>query len=215
MEARTAGAFGLGFAAGALAVAGLLFWSGTLKNPSAEARSRVQQAVSAPTPAMPAGAPPSSPEASGEADRTAGTPSLMVPVQGVTKGSLQDSFEDSRQGGAHDAIDIPAPRGTPVLAAAEGNVVKLFKSERGGLTVYQFDNSRTWCYYYAHLEKYAAGLREGSLLRQGDVLGYVGTTGNAPADSPHLHFSIFRLGPEKEWWKGQAIDPLPLMRQGD
>jgi murein DD-endopeptidase MepM/ murein hydrolase activator NlpD len=152
--------------------------------------------------------------AQGEADRADAMPDLIVPVQGLAKSSLQDNFGDPREGGAHDAIDIPAPRGTPVLAAAEGNVVKLFTSERGGLTVYQFDDSRTWCYYYAHLDRYAPGLKEGALLRQGDVLGFVGTTGNAPPDTPHLHFSVFRLGPEKAWWKGEAVDPLPLIRQG-
>jgi len=153
----------------------------------------------------------------GEADRVntegAGMPHLRVPVSGVAVGSLRDTFHDARDGHAHEALDIPAPRGTPVVAAAEGNVAKLFKSKPGGLTVYQFDNSRTYCYYYAHLDRYAAGLREGVLLRPGDVLGYVGTTGDAPPNAPHLHFAVFRLGPEKQWWKGTAIDPLPLIRE--
>ena len=105
-----------------------------------------------------------------------------------------------------------APRGTPVLAVAEGNVVKLFNSKRGGLTVYQFDNSATWCYYYAHLDRYAPSLKEGTLLRKGDVLGYVGSTGDASPNAPHLHFAVFQLGPEKHWWQGTAIDPLPLLR---
>jgi murein DD-endopeptidase MepM/ murein hydrolase activator NlpD len=138
-------------------------------------------------------------------------PRLRVPVSGVVLDSLHDTFTDMRDGHRHEALDIPAPRGTPVMAAAEGNVVKLFKSKEGGLTVYQFDDSQTYCYYYAHLERYASGLKEGVLLRSGDVLGYVGTTGDAPKDAPHLHFAVFQLGPEKNWWQGTAIDPLPLL----
>ena len=107
-----------------------------------------------------------------------------------------------------------APRGTPVIAAVEGNVVKLFHSKLGGTTVYQFDDSRTYCYYYAHLERYAPGLAEGTLLRQGEVLGYVGSTGNAQANAPHLHFEVHKLGPEKKWWKGEALDPLTLLEHG-
>jgi murein DD-endopeptidase MepM/ murein hydrolase activator NlpD len=130
----------------------------------------------------------------------------------VSPGELQNTFYDKRDGHEHEALDIPAPRGTPVVAAVEGNVIKLFTSKQGGLTVYQFDNSREYCYYYAHLDHYAAGITEGTLLRKGQVLGYVGTTGDAPPDAPHLHFAIFRLGPEKAWWKGTALDPLPLLR---
>jgi murein DD-endopeptidase MepM/ murein hydrolase activator NlpD len=105
-----------------------------------------------------------------------------------------------------------APRGTPVRAVDQGNVAKLFTSKEGGLTVYQFNDARDLCYYYAHLDHYATGLKEGTLLRRGDVLGYVGSTGNASPAGPHLHFAVFRLGPEKQWWKGTAIDPLPLLQ---
>ena len=94
----------------------------------------------------------------------------------------------------------------------EGRIVKLFTSAAGGLTVYQFDPSETYCYYYAHLDSYAAGLVEGQTVRRGDVIGTVGTTGNAPPGTPHLHFAIFRLGPEKQWWEGEPIDPFPLLR---
>jgi murein DD-endopeptidase MepM/ murein hydrolase activator NlpD len=125
---------------------------------------------------------------------------------------LKGTFSENRDGRAHEALDIMARRGTPVMAAAEGNVVKLFNSKQGGLTVYQFDDSQTYCYYYAHLDRYAPGLREGMLLRPGNVLGYVGSSGNASPKSPHLHFAVFRLGPEKKWWAGTAIDPLPLLR---
>lgn len=136
---------------------------------------------------------------------------LIVPVQGVHAGDLRNSFNEMRGGHGHEAIDIMAPRGTPVLAADEGTVVKLFLSKPGGLTVYQFDNSRTYCYYYAHLDRYAPGLQEGTRLRKGDVLGNVGSTGNASADGPHLHFAIFQLGPEQRWWEGTPIDPYGLL----
>jgi murein DD-endopeptidase MepM/ murein hydrolase activator NlpD len=135
-----------------------------------------------------------------------------MPIAGVNPHTLKSNFSEARGSHAHEALDIMAPRGTPVLAVAEGNVVKLFTSKQGGLTVYQFDNSGTWCYYYAHLDRYATALKEGTLLRKGDVLGYVGSTGDASPDAPHLHFAIFKLGPEKHWWQGTAIDPLPLLR---
>ncbi len=135
----------------------------------------------------------------------------IVPVQGVSKGELRDNFTSPRGSHEHEALDIMAPKGTPVVAAVEGNVVKLFHSKLGGTTLYQFDDAQVFCYYYAHLERYATGLKEGTLLRQGQVLGYVDSTGNASPDAPHLHFEIHKLGPEKKWWKGEAIDPFPLL----
>lgn len=137
---------------------------------------------------------------------------LRIPVAGVAAAQLSDTFNDRREGErAHEALDIMAPRGTPVLAAADGNVAKLFTSQRGGLTVYEFDPTSTWAYYYAHLDRYAPDLVEGRQLRQGEVIGYVGSTGNADASAPHLHFAIFVLGPQKRWWEGTAIDPYPLL----
>jgi peptidoglycan LD-endopeptidase LytH len=97
-----------------------------------------------------------------------------------------------------------------VLAAADGFVAKLFTSVRGGFTVYQFDPTQTYCYYYAHLDRYAPGLREGMTLHRREVLGYVGTSGNAPPQTPHLHFAIFKLGAEKRWWEGTAINPFAV-----
>jgi murein DD-endopeptidase MepM/ murein hydrolase activator NlpD len=135
-----------------------------------------------------------------------------MPLPGIDAKKLADTFNDTRDGRKHEALDIPASRGTPVLAVAQGNVAKLFTSKQGGLTVYQFDDSRTYCYYYAHLDRYAPGLQEGTLLRPGQTLGYVGSTGNASAKAPHLHFAVFRLGPEKKWWVGTAIDPLLLLK---
>jgi murein DD-endopeptidase MepM/ murein hydrolase activator NlpD len=136
---------------------------------------------------------------------------LIVPVQGVRRDSVRDTFDERRGGASHEALDIAAPRGTPVLAAADGRVAKLFTSAAGGLTVYVFDPAQRFALYYAHLDGYASGLREGARVARGDVLGYVGTTGNAPPDAPHLHFAIFRLGPEHHWWQGTAIDPYPYL----
>ena len=151
----------------------------------------------------------------GEADRIASdakSPHLAFPLAGIDPKKIPDTFNDARGAHPHEALDIMAPRGTPVMAVAEGNVAKLFTSKDGGLTVYQFDNSRTLCFYYAHLDHYAAGIQDGTLLRPGQILGYVGSTGNASANAPHLHFALFRLGPEKKWWHGAAIDPLPLFQ---
>lgn len=138
---------------------------------------------------------------------------LEIPVQGITKRQLVRSFHDER--GArreHEAIDILAPRNTPVVAVEDGTIAKLFLSKAGGNTIYQFDPAGEYCYYYAHLERYADGLREGDPLRRGDVIGYVGTSGNAPKDTPHLHFAVFRLTPEKHWWEGTPLDPYDILR---
>jgi len=144
---------------------------------------------------------------------TAAPSGLLLPVQGITAAQLQDTFTDARsQGRVHDAIDILAPEGTPVLAVADGTIEKLFDSERGGLTVYQFEPGGTYCYYYAHLQRYADGLAEKQVVKRGDVIGYVGHTGNASPDAPHLHFEIHRLGPEKQWWKGESLNPYPVLR---
>lgn len=138
--------------------------------------------------------------------------SLLVPVQGVTSAQLQDTFTDARsEGRSHDAIDIMAPAGTPVLAVADGHVEKLFDSKQGGLTLYQFNPEGTRAYYYAHLQGYAAGIAEKKPLKRGELIGYVGFTGNADPAAPHLHFAVFVLGAEKQWWKGEAINPYPLL----
>jgi len=139
-------------------------------------------------------------------------PQLLVPVAGVTATHLSDTFSDARSHGRrHDAIDIMAPVGTPVVAVADGTIVKLFNSKPGGLTIYHFDAAGELGYYYAHLDRYAQGLIEGAVVRRGDVIGFVGFSGNARPDAPHLHFAIFVLGPGKEWWKGTAINPYPML----
>jgi murein DD-endopeptidase MepM/ murein hydrolase activator NlpD len=138
-------------------------------------------------------------------------PLVLIPVQGIQAPQLKDTFNEGRAGHLHHAIDILAPRGTPVLAAVDGTVRKLFVSQAGGITLYEYDLAGERSYYYAHLDGYAPGIREGLALHRGDVLGYVGTTGNAPETTPHLHFAIEILPPTKEWWKGEAIDPYPVL----
>lgn len=134
-----------------------------------------------------------------------------LPVQGITSRDLRDSFDEGREGHKHEAIDIMQPRGTPVHAVADGTIAKLFLSKAGGITIYQFDDAREYCYYYAHLDRYAAGMAEGKRVKRGEVIAYVGSTGDAIASAPHLHFTIFQLGPEKQWWKGTAINPYPFL----
>ena len=133
---------------------------------------------------------------------------LLMPVVGIKTGDLVDTYTQARQvRGVHDAIDIMAPRGTPVVAVNDGEVVKLFDSVRGGLTAYQFGPHQKVVYYYAHLDRYAPGLAEGQMLHRGDPIGFVGSTGNASAEAPHLHFEIGVLGPEKHWWQSRPINP--------
>jgi len=132
---------------------------------------------------------------------------LTIPVPGIEAKQLKPMFFDARGRRGHEAIDIMAPRGRPVVAVEDGTIAKLFTSVPGGLTVYQFDPAEKYTYYYAHLDHYADGLAEGDKVKRGQILGYVGSTGNASASAPHLHFAIFKLGPEKRWWKGDALDP--------
>ena len=135
---------------------------------------------------------------------------LLLPVQGYDLHQLRDNFAEKRGGRVHEAIDMAAARGTPVLAVDDGVVKKLFTSAAGGLTVYEFDGDANYAYYYAHLDRYAEGLHEGQAVKKGDRLGYVGTSGNAPPNTPHLHFTIFKLLPTKRWWEGTPINPYPL-----
>lgn len=138
---------------------------------------------------------------------------LEVPVEGVKPEQLARSFDEQRSGTrAHEAIDILAPRNTPVKAVEDGTIARLFLSNAGGITIYQFDPTERFCYFYAHLERYADGLREGDHVRRGQILGYVGTSGNAPKNTPHLHFAVFRLTAAKRWWEGTPIDPYDILR---
>jgi murein DD-endopeptidase MepM/ murein hydrolase activator NlpD len=148
------------------------------------------------------------PDSSGElADRD-----LEIPVDGIKPEQLVRSFDDKRGSRLHEAIDILAPRNTPVKAIEDGVVARLFFSKAGGITIYQFDPSERYCYYYAHLERYADGLKEGDRVKKGQVIGYVGISGNAPPTTPHLHFAVFRLTAEKRWWEGTPIDPYDVLR---
>jgi len=136
---------------------------------------------------------------------------LIIPVEGVNAGAIRDTFNETRGLRRHEASDIMAARGTPVIATDDGTVKKIFTSVPGGLTIYEFDPDQRYCYYYAHLDRYADGLHEGQQVHRGDVLGYVGTTGNAPKDAPHLHFAVIRLDADKKWWKGTYVNPYPLL----
>jgi len=138
---------------------------------------------------------------------------LIIPVQGVRPDQLQDTFMDARtEGRVHDAIDIPAPGGTPVLAAGDGEIAKLFQSERGGITIYQYNSDKKLIYYYAHLQRYADALAPGKFVRQGEVIAYVGDTGNAGPGNYHLHFSISVIPNPTRYWEGTNINPYPLLR---
>ena len=138
---------------------------------------------------------------------------LRMPIDGETIESLKGGFAETRGSHRpHEAADILAPRNTPVHAVESGTIAKLFNSKAGGLTIYQFDPSGHLCYYYAHLQRYADGVKEGLAVSQGDVIGYVGTTGNAPPNTPHLHFAVFELNADRQWWKGKAIDPYLLFK---
>jgi len=134
---------------------------------------------------------------------------MTPPISGLALADLRDTFEEFHNGHRHEAIDIPEPRGTPVHAVVSGTIRKLFFSKPGGNTIYQFDEMGVFCYYYAHLDGYVEGLREGVRVERGDVIGFVGSTGNADLRTPHLHFAIFELGPERLWWKGKAVNPYP------
>ncbi len=138
---------------------------------------------------------------------------LIVPVQGIDATALRDTYAEQRGGGTrpHEALDILAPRGTPVLSATGGRVLKLFDSKAGGRMVYAADSSERFILMYAHLDAYAPGLADGQPLTRGQVIGVVGTTGNAPANVPHLHFAIARTNNVKEWWKGAPVNPFPLL----
>ncbi|HEX6650200.1 MAG TPA: M23 family metallopeptidase [Pyrinomonadaceae bacterium] len=142
------------------------------------------------------------------------TVNLIIPVAGVRSDQLIDTFDDARsEGRVHDAIDIPAPAGTPVLAAADGRILKLFQSERGGTTIYQLGPDQKMIFYYAHLSGYAPGLAEGDNVRQGQVIAYVGDTGNAGPGNYHLHFSIAVVSDPKRYWDGTNINPYPLLHR--
>jgi peptidoglycan LD-endopeptidase LytH len=156
--------------------------------------------------------PTATPAATSTAAEAADGP-LTVPVAGIARSQLSDTFDDSRGGGRlHEALDIMAPTGTPVLAAAAGRVEKLFRSDAGGNTVYVRSDDRRTLFYYAHLDAYAPDLREGQQVERGERLGTVGATGNANPAAPHLHFAVMRTAPDAAWWEpATALNPYPLL----
>jgi murein DD-endopeptidase MepM/ murein hydrolase activator NlpD len=207
----------LGFVLGAFVVASLGTGSGAGGRVDSGTARSTRAAEDAPIASVEAAAstsgrspviPRTAPEAKDLAARH-----LTIPVQGIAPEKLVRSYHDERSGDRqHEAIDILAPKGTPVVAVEDGTIAKLFYSKAGGITVYQFDPGKEYSYYYAHLDRYADGMTDGAQVRRGQVLGYVGTSGNAPKDTPHLHFAVFRLTPEKQWWQGTAIDPFDVLR---
>ena len=144
---------------------------------------------------------------------TSPQPAILSPIRGVKPHELHESFYEVHNGHRHEAIDIMEPAGTPVRAVVSGTIRKLFWSKAGGIMIYEFDAHYVYCYYYAHLERYAGDLHEGMRVDQGEVVGYVGSTGNASLAAPHLHFAINRLGPQKRWCCGAPIDPYPVLER--
>ena len=138
---------------------------------------------------------------------------IVSPIAGLTAKDLYDSFDQQRDGNRHEAIDIMEPRDTPVRAVVDGVIKKLFLSKPGGNTIYLFDEPQQYCYYYAHLDRYAPGLREGMHVTRDELIAFVGSSGNANPAAPHLHFTIFQLGPERHWWQGTPINPYPILMQ--
>jgi murein DD-endopeptidase MepM/ murein hydrolase activator NlpD len=140
---------------------------------------------------------------------------LMIPVKGIKREQLQDTYNDSRsEGRTHNAIDIMAPPGTPVVAAADGEIAKFFDSKLGGITIYQYSVDKKIVYYYAHLQKRSDNLREKDFVKRGDIIGYVGDTGNAGAGNYHLHFSVYEIQSPERYWEGNNINPFDLLKNG-
>ena len=175
-------------------------------------RTKPEPEISAPAPVVTA-----------PARATSGTPesalaakSLIIPVEGVDPSRVRDSYTSARGGRTHDAVDIMAARGTPVIATDAGTILRLRQNDAGGITIYQLDPDERFVYYYAHLDRYQDGLVEGMKIKQGDVLGFVGTTGNAPKNTPHLHFQVMLYRGRGQYWGGEPINPHPyLSRSSD
>ncbi len=186
-----------------------------VQGPTQQARS-TQSAQLAPS-VEPLAAAPAAPAAPADATAVAHLNSLLFPVVGGDSARLSDSFEEPRDGGArtHRAIDIMAPKGTPVLAVADGRILRLANTAKGGISIYAADLEEQYVYYYAHLDRYHPNIYTGRPLLRGDTLGYVGTTGNAPKNLPHLHFQLMRMPPDRKFWNGEPINPFPLLRAAE
>jgi len=146
---------------------------------------------------------------------TESSQTLMIPVIGIKREQIQDTYNDARSSGrVHNAIDIIAPGGTPVVAVSDGEIAKFFDSERGGITIYQYSPDKQFIYYYAHLQKRADNIKEHDFIKQGTVIGYVGDTGNSGAGNFHLHFSISILKDPKRFFDGTDVNPYPILKNG-
>lgn len=231
---RLAAAAGIGFIAGFCTLAMLVWYFGNFvglrpAEPSLTARAAVGQEAAPPLhPPEPPAATPPNPTGTGgqtpaieQVEATIGPEPiallrnrrLTLPVEGVDRAALVRSYADARSGGRrHEAIDILAPRHTEVRAVEAGTIARLFTSRYGGLTIYQFDPEKKFIYYYAHLERYAPDLKEGDEIRRGETIGYIGTSGNAPPNTPHLHFAIFKALEPPRWWEGLPLDPYDVLR---
>ncbi|HYC34990.1 MAG TPA: M23 family metallopeptidase [Usitatibacter sp.] len=193
------------FIAFLLAVLGVATWATVLERHAHESQPVVRSETAA-SPSSPAPLATPAPMPS-----TRGIAALLMPVVGVRASDVRDSFEDRRGLRRHRALDIMAPRGTPVVAAASGRVARMYRHPLGGLNVYQYDAAQEHALYYAHLDRFAPGLKEGMWLERGELLGYVGSTGNASPTAPHLHFAVFRLKDDKRWYRGVPVNPHPLL----
>ena len=149
-----------------------------------------------------------------DATLVASVGSLYFPVAGFDGRPLDNSYDDPRDGGSrrHHAIDIMAPRGTPVLSVQDGRILRLSTNRKGGISIYATDTEERFVFYYAHLDRYHRGVHVGQTLMRGDTIGYVGTTGNAPDNVPHLHFQLMRMPADRKYWNGEPINPYPLLR---
>jgi peptidoglycan LD-endopeptidase LytH len=191
-----------------------ILWMARLGVSTLRARASVPAAAQPPQPTSASPGASATPEAQptpASSLPVAELPSLRIPVRGVRRSAIPASFGDPRGNHRHQGLDIRAPRGTPVLAATDGRVARLSRSSGGGIEIYHFDGGGRFCLYYAHLLRYARRLHEGQDVKRGQVIGYVGSTGNAPERSPHLHFALYRTaGPER--CSGEPLDPLPLLQ---
>jgi murein DD-endopeptidase MepM/ murein hydrolase activator NlpD len=203
--------FVCGFLIGAAAMY-VLLWQGGVLSPYLENVRATSASVAAEGEAdraVPDTAPAPAPD-----PVTEPLPRLVPPIKDLKASDIVDTYKEARgDDHQHEATDIMAARGTPVVAMVDGVIKKLFVSEAGGNTIYQFDESEEHCYYYAHLDGYAEGIREGLEVARGTLIGYVGSTGNAQDKAPHLHLAIFRVGPEKHWWQGTAMNPYPVLME--
>jgi murein DD-endopeptidase MepM/ murein hydrolase activator NlpD len=212
------GAFVAGLRLGLLAVLAVLgvhvLWrlaparAAQLPLPSIPSSVRPPASYAPDLPSVPPAAAPDR-EARADIDRLRGR-RLLMPVEGYDLRRLHDGFREPRGARSHEAIDLMAARGTRVRAVDDGVIRRLASSARGGISIYQVDPDGRYCYYYAHLDRYAAFLAEGRIVRKGEVLGYVGSTGNAAFTAPHLHFAVYRLDDPERWWDGPAVNPFPV-----